>query len=43
VKIALIQRAQSELADQELQTARESISARTSTQPSTPASSDQPA
>jgi len=41
VKIALIQRAQSELADQELQTARESISARTSTQPSTPASSDQ--
>ena len=43
VKIALIQRAQSELADQELQTARESISARTSTQTSTPASSDQPA
>ena len=43
VKIALIQRAQSELADQELQTAKVSISARISTQTSTPASSDQPA
>ena len=43
VKIALIQRAQSELADQELQTAKASISARISTQTSTPASSDQPA
>ncbi len=47
VKIALIQRAKSEFADQDLQTASESISVRTSTksstQTSTPASSDQPA
>ena len=43
VKIALIQRAQSELADQELQTAKENVSARPSPKISSPASSDQPA
>ena len=43
VKIALIQRAQSELADQELQTAKASVSARPISAPSPVTSSDQPA
>jgi UDP-GlcNAc:undecaprenyl-phosphate/decaprenyl-phosphate GlcNAc-1-phosphate transferase len=43
VKIALIQRAQSELADQELQTAKSSISAKPISDPSPVMSSDQPA
>ena len=43
VKIALIQRAQSELADAELQTAKLSVSARPISAPSPVTSSDQPA
>ena len=43
VKIALIQRAQSELADQELQTAKASVSARPISATSPVTSSDQPA
>jgi UDP-GlcNAc:undecaprenyl-phosphate GlcNAc-1-phosphate transferase len=43
VKIALIQRAQSELADAELQTAKSSVSAKPISAPSPVTSSDQPA
>jgi UDP-GlcNAc:undecaprenyl-phosphate GlcNAc-1-phosphate transferase len=43
VKIALIQRAQSELADAELQTAKSSVSAKPISAPSSVTSSDQPA